>query len=51
MHDFHYVKQQLFCESVALDSLVAKFALPYRVEGVAEGSQRRSDAAGYARGG
>jgi diaminopimelate decarboxylase len=31
MHDFHYVKKKLFCEGVALESLVRKFGTPLYV--------------------
>ena len=31
MHDFHYVKNRLFCEDVALESLVRKFGTPLYV--------------------
>lgn len=31
MHDFHYVKQRLYCEGVALEGLVQKFGTPLYV--------------------
>jgi diaminopimelate decarboxylase len=31
MHDFHYVKQRLYCEDVALEGLVQKFGTPLYV--------------------
>jgi len=47
MHDFHYVRNRLFCEGVAVESLVREFGTPLYVysEGTLTGHFRKLDQA------